>query len=60
MSDHLQRVIDAIDRRADEIVAFAGDLIRQPSINPDLEPNDDGERPAQEWLRDQFDVDRRI
>ena len=29
-------------------------LIRQPSVNPDLEPNPDAERPAQEWLRDQF------
>lgn len=54
MSDHLQRVIDAIDRRADEVVAFASELIRQPSVNPDLEPNDAAERPAQEWLRDRF------
>ena len=50
----LQRVLDAVDRRADEIVTFAGDLIRQPSINPDLEPNREAERPAQEWLRDRF------
>jgi acetylornithine deacetylase len=54
MSDQLQRVIAAIDRRADEIVEFAGELIRQPSVNPDLEPNDAAERPAQEWLRDQL------
>lgn len=50
----LERVLTMVDERADEIVAFAGELIRQPSINPDLEPNDEAERPAQEWLRDQF------
>lgn len=50
----LERVNAAIDRRADEIVAFAGELIRQRSVNPDLEPNADAERPAQEWLRDRF------
>jgi acetylornithine deacetylase len=50
----LQLVLDAIDQRANEIVTFAGELIRQPSVNPDLEPNDVAERPAQEWLRDQF------
>jgi acetylornithine deacetylase len=50
----LARVLDAIDDRADEIVAFAAELIRQPSVNPDLAPNPDAERPAQEWLRDQF------
>ena len=52
----LDRVLQMIDQRADEIVQFAGDLIRQPSINPDLEPNEDAERPAQEWLRDQFNA----
>lgn len=52
--DALDRVLAMIDARADEIVAFAGELIRQPSVNPDLEPNDAAERPAQEWLRDQF------
>ncbi|MCA9860789.1 MAG: M20 family metallopeptidase, partial [Thermomicrobiales bacterium] len=56
MSDHLQRVIEAIDRRADEIVEFAGELIRQPSVNPDLEPNEAAERPAQDWLRDQLET----
>lgn len=55
MTDQLQRVLDAIDNRRDEIVEFAGEFIRQPSINPDLEPNEDAERPAQEWLRDQFE-----
>ena len=53
-TDVLNRVLGAIDQRSDEIVQFAGELIRQPSINPDLEPNQDAERPAQEWLRDQF------
>src|ERR687894_1418963 len=50
----LRRVMAAVDERADEIVEFAAELIRQPSINPDLEPNDLAERPAQEWLRDRF------
>jgi hypothetical protein len=56
VSEHLQRVIEAIDRRADEIVEFAAELVRQPSVNPDLEPNEDAERPAQEWLRDQLEA----
>ena len=50
----LDRVLKAVDDRAEEIVAFAAELIRQPSVNPDLEANDLAERPAQEWLRDQF------
>jgi acetylornithine deacetylase len=50
----LERVFAAIDRRSDEVVRFAAELIRQPSINPDLEPNPDAEAPAQSWLRDQF------
>ena len=50
----VERVSAAIERRADEIVRFASALIQQPSINPDLEPNDAAERPAQEWLRDKF------
>ena len=50
----LERVLAAVDERAEEIVEFAAELIRQPSINPDLEPNDLAERPAQGWLRDQF------
>src|SRR5688500_9268001 len=50
----VERVSAAIERRADEIVRFASELIQQPSINPDLEPNDEAEQPAQEWLRDQF------
>jgi acetylornithine deacetylase len=53
-ADLLARVNRMVDDRADEIVAFAAELIRQPSINPDLEPNDDAERPAQEWLRDRY------
>ena len=50
----LNRVLEAVDARADEIVAFAAELIRQPSVNPDLEPNELAERPAQEWLGDQL------
>jgi hypothetical protein len=50
----LARVLAAIDQRADEIVQFAATLIQQPSVNPDLEPNEQAERPAQEWLRDRF------
>jgi acetylornithine deacetylase len=52
--DTLSHVLAAIDARADDIIAFAAELIRRPSINPDLEPNPDAERPAQDWLRDQF------
>ncbi len=55
MTTPLDTVLKAIDSRRDEIVDFAAELIRQPSINPDLEPNDDAERPAGEWLRDQFE-----
>jgi acetylornithine deacetylase len=54
VDSQLRRVLDAIDARADEIVEFAAELIRQPSVNPDLEPNELAERPAQEWLRDRF------
>jgi hypothetical protein len=43
----LARVLAAIDQRADEIVQFAATLIQQPSVNPDLEPNEQAERPAQ-------------
>ncbi len=50
----LSRVLAMIDDRADEIVRFASELIQQPSVNPDLEPNPDAERPAQTWLRDQL------
>ena len=55
MTSALQRVLDLIDARSDEIVAFASMLIQQRSINPDLEPNAEAERPAQTWLRDQFE-----
>ncbi len=50
----LDRVLSMIEARQDEIITFASRLIQQPSINPDLEPNPDAERPAQEWLRDQI------
>ena len=50
----LGRVLAMVDERADEIVRFASEFIQQPSINPDLEPNPDAERPAQQWLRDQL------
>src|SRR4051812_41666784 len=50
----LNRVLNAIDARADEIVEFAAELIRQPSVNPDLEPNELAERPAQIWLSEQL------
>jgi len=50
----LERVVALVDERADEIVRFAAELIRQPSVNPDLEPNPLAERPAQQWLRDRF------
>ena len=50
----LERVLAAVDDRASEIIAFATQLIQHPSVNPDLEPNDLGERPAQDWLRDRF------
>lgn len=59
MPDHsaaLQAVLDQIDVRRDEIVAFASELIQKPSINPDLEVNEEAERPAQEWLRDQLEA----
>jgi len=57
----MERVNAAVDARADEIVGFAAELIRQPSVNPDLEPNPLAERPAQEWLaaelrRDGYDA----
>ena len=50
----LDRVLAAVDARAEEVIGFASELIRQPSVNPDLEPNELAERPAQEWLRDRF------
>lgn len=46
----LEKVVALAERRAQEILDFAGEFIRQPSINPELEPNPDAERPAQEWL----------
>lgn len=52
---NLDRVLANIDERQDEIVAFASKFIQQPSVNPDLEPNADSERPAQEWLQEQLD-----
>lgn len=50
----LARVLAMVDERADEIIAFASAFIQQPSINPDLEPNEAAEQPAQAWLRDQL------
>jgi acetylornithine deacetylase len=47
----LAQVLAMVDERSDEIVAFASEFVRQPSINPELQPNADAERPAQEWLR---------
>jgi acetylornithine deacetylase len=52
----LDRVFDTIDARAEEIVEFAAELIRQPSVNPDLEPNELSEQPAQTWLSEQFNL----
>ena len=52
----LERVLTMVDERADEIVGFASELIQRPSVNPDLEPNPEAERPAQQWLRDQFEA----
>ncbi len=63
MSDRLDRVLSAIDNNRQEITDFAAEFIRQPSINPDLEPNEYAEKPAQEWLHAQlqamggFDID---
>ena len=54
MESTRERVLAMIERRAEEIVAFAGEFIRRPSVNPDLEPNDAAERPAQTWLSDQL------
>ena len=48
----LDRVVALADRRAAETVALAAELIRRPSVNPDLGPNDAAEAPAQRWLRD--------
>jgi hypothetical protein len=50
----LERVSALVEARADEIVAFAAELIRRPSVNPDLEANEAAERPAQEWLRERL------
>ncbi len=50
----LDRVTTLADERAEEIIEFAAALIRQPSVNPDLEPNANAEAPAQAWLRNQL------
>jgi acetylornithine deacetylase/succinyl-diaminopimelate desuccinylase family protein len=50
----VERVLRAVDDRAGEIVDFASNLIRQPSVNPDLEPNADAEHPAQTWLYEHY------
>lgn len=54
MGPALARVMTSVDERVTEIVDFAAELIRQPSVNPDLEPNEDAERPAQMWLKEQL------
>ena len=54
LGSRLESVLAAVHDRADEIVGFAAELIRQPSVNPDLEANELAERPAQEWLRDRL------
>ncbi|MGE3797925.1 MAG: M20 family metallopeptidase [Thermomicrobiales bacterium] len=54
MTTPLDRVLQAIDDRRDEIVDFAAALVQRPSVNPDLDPNDDAERPAAEFLRDHY------
>ena len=51
----LDRVVALADSRAQEILDFAGEFIRQPSINPELEPNPEAERPAQQWLAEELD-----
>jgi acetylornithine deacetylase len=56
VTDQLNRVLQTIDKRREEIIEFAAELVRQPSINPDLEPNAEAERPAAEWLRDQLNL----
>ncbi len=55
-SDRIDQVLAAIDARADEIVTFASEFLQRPSVNPDLEPNDDAERPAQDWLKEQLEA----
>jgi len=50
----LANVVETIDSRSDDIIAFASEFVRQPSVNPELEPNSDAERPASEWLRDRL------
>ncbi|MBX3070504.1 MAG: ArgE/DapE family deacylase [Thermomicrobiales bacterium] len=55
MANPLDTVVQAIDDRRNEIIDFAAELIRQQSVNPDLEPNEDAERPAGEWLKGQFE-----
>lgn len=52
----LRRVLALIDARAGEIVRFASKFLQQRSINPDLEPNPEAERPAQDWLRDRLEA----
>jgi acetylornithine deacetylase/succinyl-diaminopimelate desuccinylase-like protein len=51
----LDRIVSMIDDRSDQILEFASEFVRQPSVNPELDPNPDAERPATEWLRQQLD-----
>jgi acetylornithine deacetylase len=52
----LDRVLAMVDERREEIIGFASEFLQQRSINPDLEPNEEAERPAQEWLRDRLET----
>jgi acetylornithine deacetylase/succinyl-diaminopimelate desuccinylase family protein len=52
----LPPILDLVDERRDEIIAFASEFVQKPSVNPDLEPNEEAERPAQEWMRDQLEA----
>jgi acetylornithine deacetylase/succinyl-diaminopimelate desuccinylase-like protein len=55
-TNQIDQVLAAIDTRSDEIVRFASEFLQHPSVNPDLEPNDAAERPAQDWLKEQFNA----
>lgn len=46
-----QAVLALIDERAAEVVELAAELIRRPSVNPDLEPGAAAEEAAQAYLR---------
>ncbi len=50
--DIKRNVLESVEKHRDEIIDLAATMVRQPSVNPDLEPGAAGEREAQEWLRD--------